>query len=77
MKVDLLTAKPWKSVLLFSLPILGGNMLQQLYNTVDTMVVGRVLGSDALAAVGLCAPIVFLVLGISWGLSQLWCAVLC
>jgi len=69
-KVDLLKGKPWKAILFFSLPILGGNMLQQLYNTVDTMVVGRVLGSDALAAVGLCAPIVFLVLGISWGLSD-------
>ncbi len=70
MKVDLLKGRPARSILVFSLPILFGNLLQQLYNTVDTLVVGRVVGSDALAAVGLCAPIIFLVLGVSWGLSD-------
>ena len=41
-----------KSILLFSAPIILGNLLQQLYNVVDTLIVGRFLGADALAAVG-------------------------
>ena len=42
----------WKHILLFSIPLILGNMLQQLYNTVDSIVVGNSLGSEALAAVG-------------------------
>ena len=41
-----------KTILLFSLPMIAGNLLQQLYNIADTMIVGRFLGSGALAAVG-------------------------
>lgn len=41
-----------KSLLLFSLPIMAGNLLQQFYNIADTLIVGRYLGADALAAVG-------------------------
>ena len=42
----------WKQLLLFSIPLILGNLLQQLYNVVDTLIVGRFLGADALAAVG-------------------------
>ena len=42
----------WKHILFFSIPLILGNMLQQLYNTVDSIVVGNFLGSEALAAVG-------------------------
>ena len=41
-----------KILLLFSLPIMAGNLLQQFYNIADTLIVGRYLGADALAAVG-------------------------
>ena len=43
----------WKEILLFSLPIMAGQFLQQLYNTVDTIVVGQYVGTNALAAVGM------------------------
>ena len=39
---------PWKHILRFALPVLAGSLLQQLYNTVDTIVVGRFSGEDAL-----------------------------
>lgn len=43
----------WKSILLFSVPLILGNLLQQLYNTADSIIVGNFVGSNALAAVGL------------------------
>ena len=42
----------WKSILLFSVPLILGNLLQQLYNTADSIIVGNFVGSNALAAVG-------------------------
>lgn len=51
-KEDLLNGPISKSILLFSIPMLLGNILQQLYNVADTLIVGRLLGADALAAVG-------------------------
>ena len=41
-----------KTLVIFALPMIGGNMLQQLYNIADTLIVGRFIGSEALAAVG-------------------------
>ena len=41
-----------KTLVVFALPMIGGNMLQQLYNIADTLIVGRFIGSEALAAVG-------------------------
>lgn len=52
MQVDLLKGNVTKSILLFSLPLILGNLLQQFYNIADTLMVGRFLGADALAAVG-------------------------
>ena len=49
---DLTEGKISKVLLLFALPMIAGNMLQQFYNIADTLIVGRVLGTDALAAVG-------------------------
>ena len=42
----------WKQILFFSIPLILGNLLQQLYNTADSIIVGNFVGSDALAAVG-------------------------
>ena len=53
MKEVKLTEGPiFMKLLTFSIPMIAGNMLQQVYNIVDTLIVGRVLGADALASVG-------------------------
>ncbi|MCH5325538.1 MAG: MATE family efflux transporter [Eubacterium sp.] len=60
---------PWKHILLFSLPVLAGSLLQQLYNTVDTIIVGTYLGEDALSAVGTTGSFAFLFLALATGFS--------
>lgn len=52
MERDLIQGKIGKSILLFSIPMILGNLLQQFYNIVDTYIVGKYIGSNALAAVG-------------------------
>ena len=52
MKKDLTTGKVSLTMLLFAGPMILGNLLQQLYNIADTLIIGRFLGSQALAAVG-------------------------
>ena len=63
------TGKPWAKILLFTLPMLLGNIAQQLYNTVDSIVVGKYIGDNALAAVGSCGPIVNMLLVLFIGIS--------
>ena len=70
MTKDMTTGNPLKLILLFSLPVLFGNLFQQFYNMVDTIIVGQFLGEDALAAVGATGSIMFLVLGFASGLAQ-------
>lgn len=60
----------WKQLLLFFFPILMGSFFQQMYNTVDTIIVGRFVGTRALAAVGASAPIISLINGFFIGLSS-------
>ena len=57
----------WKHILFFSIPLILGNMLQQLYNTVDSIVVGNFLGSEALAAVGSSSSLIMLLISFSMG----------
>ncbi len=59
----------WKKILLFSLPLLLGNVFQQLYNTVDSVIVGNYIGGDALAAVGTSGPIINLLVGLFMGIA--------
>ena len=59
----------WKQILWFSHPLLLGNLFQQLYNTVDSIVVGQTIGSNALAAVGSSNPIINLLVSFFMGLS--------
>jgi putative MATE family efflux protein len=68
-KKDMTVGKEWKLILLFTLPIMAGNFLQQLYNTVDGIVVGHFVGQDAFAGVGTCTPLTFLVLAMATGIS--------
>ncbi len=66
---DMTVGTPWKCILAFTLPMLIGNIAQQLYNTVDSIVVGRYIGDNALAAVGSAAPILNLLLVLFIGIS--------
>lgn len=60
---------PWRQILIFSLPIMAGNLLQQLYNTADSVIVGQFVSQEALGAVGTCSPLTFLLLSVAMGLS--------
>ncbi|MCF0260681.1 MAG: MATE family efflux transporter, partial [Erysipelotrichaceae bacterium] len=60
----------WKSILLFALPLMIGSLFQQLYNTVDTVIVGNFVGRQALAAVGSTDPIINTFIGMFLGLSN-------
>ena len=67
---DLLHGPIFKNLFLFMLPILVSNLFQQLYNTVDTMIVGNVLGDTALAAIGSCGSIYELLVGFGIGIGN-------
>ena len=67
---NLTEGKPLKLLFFFALPMVIGNFFQQLYNMVDSMVVGKFVGEDALAAVGSSSPVVFLAVAIAAGLSM-------
>ena len=67
MTKDMTHGSPVKLILGFALPLLAGMLFQQLYNLVDTMIVGRFLGVTALAGVGATGSINFLVLGFCMG----------
>ena len=60
----------WKQLLLFFFPILIGTFFQQLYNTVDTVVVGQYVGKQALAAVGTTGTVINLLVGFFVGVSS-------
>ena len=60
---------PWKSIAIFTLPMLVGNIAQQLYNTVDSIVVGQEIGDNALAAVGSASPVLNMLLALFIGIS--------
>ena len=67
--VDMTEGSPWKKIVFFTLPMLLGNIAQQLYNTVDSVVVGNYVGDNALAAVGSAGPILNLLLVLFVGIS--------
>jgi len=66
---DMTVGEPWKVIVTFTLPMLIGNIAQQLYNTVDSIVVGKYIGDNALAAVGSAGPIVNMLLVLFIGIS--------
>lgn len=66
---DLTQGKEWKTIFFFSLPILVGNLFQQLYNIADSVIVGNFLGKESLAAVGFSYQIHFLLVALSTGIS--------
>lgn len=70
MTKDLTTGSPWRLLISFTVPILLGLLFQQLYNLVDTVIVGRLLGASALAAVGATGSVNFFVIGFCSGLCS-------
>ena len=66
---DMTLGSPWKRIMEFSIPMLLGNIAQQLYNTADSIIVGRFVGDDALSAVGSASPILNLLLALFVGIS--------
>ena len=70
MERNLTTGKIGKSLLLFSLPMIAGNMLQQLYNVADTLIVGKTIGPTALSAVGSAYSLMVLLTSIILGLCM-------
>ena len=68
--IDLTQGEPFKLILIYSLPILLGNIFQQLYSMCDTLIVSRMLGPKELAAVGNTGPMSFLVLGFLYGMTS-------
>ena len=69
MTKNLTEGSPARLILLFTLPLIAGNIFQQLYAFVDTLIVGRFLGVEALAAVGCTGSLMFLMLGFVIGFS--------
>lgn len=66
---DLTEGPPWKGIVEFTIPMLIGNIAQQFYNTADSIIVGRYVGDNALAAVGSASPILNLLLVLFVGIS--------
>lgn len=69
-QVDLIKDKIGKAILLFAIPIFISNIFQQLYNTMDTMIVGHVLGDTSLAAIGACSAVYDLLIGFALGVGN-------
>ena len=67
---DMTTGSPSKLILLFAVPLMLGNVCQQLYTMVDTVIVGQIAGVQALAALGAVEWIMWMVLGVSTGITQ-------
>ncbi len=70
LQVDLTKDSILKSLIVFSVPILISNIFQQLYNTMDTMIVGHILGDTSLAAIGACTAIYDLLIGFALGVGN-------
>ena len=67
---DMTAGSPGKLIITFAIPMMLGNIFQQFYTMADTMIVGQVVGVEALAAVGAGDWLVWLVLGIMTGITQ-------
>ena len=66
---DMTQGSPWKRIMEFSVPMLIGNIAQQLYNTADSVIVGIYVGDNALAAVGSAGPVLMLLMALFIGIS--------
>ena len=69
-KVDLLKGNILKSLIIFAIPLFISNLFQQLYNTVDIMIVGNFLGDTSLAAIGASSAVYELLIGFELGIGN-------
>lgn len=69
MEKDMTVGNPTKMILDFTVPLFIGNVFQQLYNMADTIIVGKFVGANALAAVGSTGTIMFLIIGFLQGMT--------
>ena len=69
MKTDMTSGNPMKMILNFTIPVFIGNVFQQFYNMADAVIVGKFVGTKALAAVGSTGTIMFLIIGFLTGLT--------
>ena len=67
---ELTAGNPFKLIVLFMFPVFLGNILQQFYHLVDTLIVGRIIGINALAAVGVTGPLIFFVISFIFAATQ-------
>lgn len=67
---DMTAGSPMRLILAFSIPLLLGNVLQQMYNMVDSIVVGNYVGTTALAAVGTGFPIIYMMVALFMGIGN-------
>lgn len=70
MKQDLTVGRPARIIFFYSLPVILGNVFQQIYNFVDNVIVGRAVGAEALAGVGVTTGMTFLILGFIIGITS-------
>ncbi len=70
MAKDMTQGKEWKLILAFTLPLIGGNLLQQIYSLADSLIVGNFAGQTALASVGTSFPLTYLLLALAMGLTN-------
>lgn len=70
MAKDMTQGKEWKLILSFTLPLIGGNLLQQVYSLADSLIVGNFAGQNALASVGTSFPVTFLLLALAMGMTN-------
>ncbi|MEE1242845.1 MAG: MATE family efflux transporter, partial [Frisingicoccus sp.] len=69
MKQDMTVGNPAKALIVFAIPMILGNLFQQLYSLVDSMIVGNFIGEEALAAVGSCFAVTMLFIAVAIGAS--------
>ena len=70
MTKSMTNGNPAKLIILFALPLIAGNIFQQFYSMADTIIVGRTIGVNALAAVGCTGSLSFFVLGFVMGFTN-------
>ena len=70
MTSSLISGSEFRSIFRFSLPLIFGAVVQQLYTVMDSLIVGKVIGTDALAAVGATGACIFFLLSVNSGLSS-------
>lgn len=68
--VDMTEGRPWKKLVAFSIPLLIGNLFQQMYGMADAIILGQLIGDYALAAVGSSIPIFFLIMVLMMGIAM-------